>query len=218
VIDRDETGMCHYFNNLGFIEYRFSPEQLQPVRNEINKIRNDFEAHESIRANYTLVGNLNREYFLTECQSHLESLILPLIDGYDKEFDYSPHIPEIPRKREDYGLHLPITWVNFQKKGEFNPNHNHGGIFSFVLYINVPYLIEHEMQSESGKYSNRNIPGHFEFTFTNSLGAIQHKEIPIDKRYENTLLLFPSRLVHCVYPFYTSDDYRISVSGNFRIK
>jgi hypothetical protein len=217
MLETPGTGISHYFNNLGFIEYRFSSQELQPIRNEIQQIRNDFEAHEHKRANHILVGNLNREYFLTETQTYLESLILPLLNEYDKEYHYSSNIPEL-KPQKQYDFFLPFTWVNFQKKGEFNPNHNHGGIFSFVLYINVPYLIEHEMQSESGKYSNKNIPGHFEFTFTNSLGFICHKEIPIDKRYENTLLLFPSRLVHCVYPFYTSDDYRISVSGNFRIK
>jgi len=28
--------------------------------------------------------------------------------------------------------------------------------------------------------------------------------------------MFPSLLAHCVYPFYTSDDYRISISGNIK--
>jgi hypothetical protein len=35
---------------------------------------------------------------------------------------------------------------------------------------------------------------------------------------ENTLLLFPAKLTHAVYPFYSSDDYRISVSGNVVFK
>jgi len=28
------------------------------------------------------------------------------------------------------------------------------------------------------------------------------------------MLIFPARMTHCVYPFYTSQDYRISISGN----
>ena len=28
------------------------------------------------------------------------------------------------------------------------------------------------------------------------------------------IIFFPSKLNHCVYPFYTSDDTRISISGN----
>ena len=94
----------------------------------------------------------------------------------------------------------------------------HGGIFSFVLYVNVPYFIDDEKKNVSGINSNRNIPGHFEFTYTDILGTIQSIAIPVDKTYENTILIFPSKMTHCVYPFYTSDDYRISVSGNFGIQ
>jgi hypothetical protein len=32
------------------------------------------------------------------------------------------------------------------------------------------------------------------------------------------MMLFPSKLKHGVNPFYTSDDYRISISGNIRIQ
>ena len=35
---------------------------------------------------------------------------------------------------------------------------------------------------------------------------------------ERVMLVFPAALQHAVYPFYTSDDYRISVSGNVRLK
>ncbi len=30
--------------------------------------------------------------------------------------------------------------------------------------------------------------------------------------------IYPAKQLHCVYPFYTSDEYRISVSGNFYFK
>jgi len=57
----------------------------------------------------------------------------------------------------------------------------------------------------------------FNFYYTNSLGDIMNTPIPADKTYENTICIFPARMKHAVYPFYTSDDYRISVSGNFHI-
>ena len=40
------------------------------------------------------------------------------------------------------------------------------------------------------------------------------KMLDVDNEYEGKIMMFPSSLVHCVYPFYTSDDYRISLSGN----
>ena len=38
--------------------------------------------------------------------------------------------------------------------------------------------------------------------------------IPIDSTWEGHIIMFPANLQHCVYPFYTSDDTRISFSGN----
>ena len=42
--------------------------------------------------------------------------------------------------------------------------------------------------------------------------------LPVDKTWEGMMLMFPSKLHHSVYPFYTSDEKRISVSGNISIK
>ena len=62
--------------------------------------------------------------------------------------------------------------------------------------------------------SNNNVPCHFQFSYTGILGGISNHYVPVDESYENTMMLFPSKLMHCVYPFFTSDDYRISVAGN----
>ena len=42
---------------------------------------------------------------------------------------------------EDFKLepHLNGLWVNFQKKCEFQPIHNHTGQFSFVIWMDIPY-------------------------------------------------------------------------------
>jgi hypothetical protein len=86
---------------------------------------------------------------------------------------------------------------------------------SFVIWIKVPYDIETEKRNAPGSRSNSNFPGHFEFSYCNILGNITHKQIPADKSYENYICMFPAKMVHCVYPFFTSDDYRITISGNF---
>jgi hypothetical protein len=86
---------------------------------------------------------------------------------------------------------------------------------SFVLYLKVPYLIEDEMLKGPGKESNYNSSGFFSFHYTNSLGELQNHRIDTDETYENCMIMFPSKMMHSVSPFYTSDEYRISVSGNF---
>jgi hypothetical protein len=115
-------------------------------------------------------------------------------------------------------IYLKDVWVNFQKKTEFNPPHTHDGLFSFVIWINVPYYIKDEHDKSPGKYSIENLAGCFQFQYLDTLGSICMHSIPADKTYENTLIIFPSKMVHSVFPFYSSDDYRISISGNFDIK
>ena len=40
----------------------------------------------------------------------------------------------------------------------------------------------------------------------------------VDKSYVGKMIMFKSSQVHGVYPFYTSNDYRITVSGNLVFK
>jgi hypothetical protein len=54
----------------------------------------------------------------------------------------------------------------------------------------------------------------FQFHYTDILGNITGAVLPIDKKWEGQMLLFPALLNHSVFPFYSSNDYRISVSGN----
>jgi hypothetical protein len=42
--------------------------------------------------------------------------------------------------------------------------------------------------------------------------------IRADKKYEGKICIFPSYLHHSVFPFYSSDKYRISIAGNLKVK
>ena len=45
-------------------------------------------------------------------------------------------------------------------------------------------------------------------------GQINGHQVYVDKEFESKILMFPSSLSHCVYPFYTSNKKRITSSGN----
>jgi Putative 2OG-Fe(II) oxygenase len=199
-----------YFDNIGVIKSMFDELQLAPIKEEINKIRSNFK--NSIPLNYGLAGNLEHEYQLLDCHSHVEKIMLPLVHEFNDHFNYYKSFNIL---KNAYPIVLEKLWVNFQKKYEFNPIHNHLGLMSFVLWIDTPYDIKDELANPSGINSNSNCPGHFSFIFINSMGQVQTKLIPVDKSYNGKLVLFPAKMYHCVYPFYTSDEYRISVSGNF---
>jgi hypothetical protein len=113
-------------------------------------------------------------------------------------------------------LDVGSFWVNFQKKYEFNPIHNHAGVFSFVIWIKVPYTMENELlHSPCKRNDNKNNAGCFGFVYPNySRFGVETRIIRVDRNYEGVICFFPSELNHFVYPFYTDDGYRISVAGN----
>jgi hypothetical protein len=82
---------------------------------------------------------------------------------------------------------------------------------AFVIWLQIPYLFTDENTDED-MFSSK---GAFSLLYTNTLGLQHSVTIDVDKRFENKMILFPSNFMHQVYPFYTSNDYRISVSGNF---
>ena len=95
-------------------------------------------------------------------------------------------------------------WINRQKKTEFNPAHNHSGVYSFVIYADIPEEIKQEYKDSIGNTGTR--------------GLIQfHSEMTNDKLLFNPstyiILIFESSHMHQVYPFY-SDNTRISIAGN----
>jgi hypothetical protein len=203
----------HSFPNLGVLFNKFTNDELEPVRAEINEIQQDFG--KSKKRNSDLAGNIKNEFALTKSVDYLEKLVLPFVITYDKEYDYLKRTSILTK---DLPMVLDTPWVNFQQKHEFNPPHNHSGVMSFVIWMSIPYSIEEESIKGPGAESLHPVAGYFSFHFTNIIGQIDNEPIPVDRQMENVMALFPSSLNHSVFPFYTSDKYRISVSGNFKLK
>ena len=84
--------------------------------------------------------------------------------------------------------------------------------------MQIPYLMEDELKALPSASANPNLAGHFAFHFTDTVGDIRTFHIPSDKTQENTILFYPARMKHSIFPLYYSDDYRITVSGNFVVK
>ena len=65
-----------------------------------------------------------------------------------------------------------------------------------------------------------NLPFHskaasdFQFTYSNILGNVVEFPIYMEPEMEGVMMLFPSNLHHQVYPFYNTEEPRISISGN----
>ena len=202
-----------YFNfpNIGYLVADIPKDVEQILRHEISKVTEDFSKAKSASAG--LAGHILKEYALHNSKQIVQDCVINLMSVYDKKCDYLNNLNILERSQKYF---LDSLWVNFQEKHEFNPVHSHSGIMSFVIWLTVPYQFEQEDLVFSNKPKDRKRNGRFGFCYTNSLGKIQTQFINVDKKLENKICLFPSTLNHVVYPFYTSDECRVSVSGNIK--
>lgn len=191
-------------NNLPyFIHQKQVPDD---IFNQLSYIISD----QRIPFNQNLAGNLEKEFSLKEYRYILNDFIIhsilehEFLNIYFKKSNYSS-INET--------IHLDSLWVNYQKKHEFNPVHDHDGLFSFVLFYQIPWLKEEMLDLSPGKNANMNLAGVLEFIYP-ALEGLSSYHVFADKTYEKQILIFPSNLNHCVYPFYGVDEYRITISGN----
>jgi hypothetical protein len=205
--------MFYNFHNLGYYLADLPRDIFAEINKEVRSIQNDFE--NSDPANYMLAGHLEKEFVLKECNASVEKVVLHALKDYDSTFNY---IQSFDCLDQNIPIGLSNLWVNFQKKGEFNPLHGHSGIMSFVIWSKVPYTIDDERKTSPGKDSIEDLSGCFQFTYSDILGNLHTHTIPVDNSYEGKILMFPNKLLHTVYPFYSSDDYRISISGNISLK
>jgi len=197
----------YQFSNIGYVLTDVDVSTLHILTNEANKLKNNFES--GIEYNHNLAGNIKREFSLDQIKKQCEPFILNVCKFYKQTFPAYK-----PRFVSNKNIILKDFWINFQKKHEFNPVHNHTGLFSFVIWLDIPYDIEKEIANSPGIKSNNNLAGHFEFSYVNSLGEHTTMPIPADRKFNGKICLFPSGMPHTVYPFYSSDSYRITVSGN----
>lgn len=209
----DFSSMYFTLPNIGIMAVELTTEQLHPIRQEINKIMIDWNSATS--RSKTLAGQIEHEYTLTDSYNQLEAIVKESVGRYRNEGDY---VQQINVMSDSKPLYLDSPWVNFQRKGEYNPPHTHGGVLSYVIWIRIPYLSKDEESAGPGYNSAQSLAGKFSFTYTDILGKINHYHIDADQSKEGTMLMFPSNLTHSVHPFYTSDEYRISVAGNIKFK
>jgi hypothetical protein len=121
------------------------------------------------------------------------------------------HVAPSILKTKSWKYNVESLWINYSYSGDYNPIHDHFGAFSFVIWVDVPYNIEDEI--EKYKQSKHRSQAHFVFHWTEN-GKIRDFNIPVDKKWNWHMVLFPATLYHSVNPFQTSDKERVSIAGN----
>ena len=191
--------------NLGYLLVDVPSTLMNMLRQERKKLESDF--NKGKKYNNRLSGQIEQEYEIIDSRKHLEKFVKLAADEYYKLYNNQSVMND---------LQIINVWINFQKKYEYNPTHTHSGILSFVIWLDIPYDIEDEFKEKLSKDSAKPHAGCFSFIYTNAVGGLTNEIIPADKTYNGKMLIFPANLMHCVYPFQTSDEYRVSISGNLK--
>ena len=173
----------------------------------LNRGRKTTKSHVQYLAGHldkeNIFDNNDKQWFVDNFQDYFIPYFKKLQDVSDPNFYYG-----IPPYKEVW---LSNLWINFMKKGEFNPPHGHDGDFSFVLYLQVPKELEEENKKFKGQGTG---PGIISFMYGEEQKGIRTAQGITPAL--NEMWIFPASLKHCVPPF-KSDVERISISGNWFI-
>ena len=194
--------------NVGLTHGIIPSEIYQSLNKEIVAIHTDDS--NTLKMNDALAGQITKEYEISKSRTLLDPFLEEMGRAYQKNWNY------FPKENPSNGnLKVESVWVNMQKKLEVNPLHNHDGTLSFVAWLHVPFKLEDERNMENCKNSRTvELSSTFQFVYTTALGTIANMPLFVENGWEARIVMFPAKLLHIVYPFQTSDDYRISIAGN----
>jgi hypothetical protein len=104
--------------------------------------------------------------------------------------------------------------ISTQRKYEFVAPKTNDGSLTWYLWIQIPYDLKEELDLSNLVETGSNSISKFQFIYNTLDCGTNVCDIDLDKSWEGVLLLFPSFLRHSMQPFYTSDDYRVFLTGN----
>ena len=199
-----------YFPNLGYLQDKL-PQEI--VNSLIDCVTVDFTEEDDKR--YTLAGHLRYEYGLQSARPFLEPYICHMCMAYIDAFDYDfrgvvsayKKYQDADTPRDEKGARNPEGLVNTINKN----------LVLDDIWVSIPYENEVENGPDALGAPGIKANGNFVFHYTDTLGRVHGFNIPADKSYNGTIILFPSMLSHSVNPFYSSDGKRITLSGNVYI-
>ena len=167
--------------------------------------------------NIYLAGNISESLKLVDKDNYFfDTVLSEIVEKYSSGEDiWYRRVTDKPH----HELYLDSMWVNYQNQTEFNPCHDHSGLFSFVIWMKIPtdYRDQHDTVPFAKHCINYTV-SNVEFHYSDILGSHRSIQIQMSPKLEGWMFLFPSQLKHQVYPFYNCEDPRISISGNISFK
>tara|TARA_B100001250_G_scaffold388233_1_gene386318 strand:+ start:51 stop:686 length:636 start_codon:yes stop_codon:yes gene_type:complete len=199
-------------SNYGWIEGHLD-------KNEVDHLWDCIKTARGKTMKSTLVGQIDRSYRVEDKDGWFWTNVLErLTAGYGKYFDHEHVQIYQPKDKSPVQPYLESMWVNYQSAGEYQPIHNHAGVYSFAIWLKEPVEFEDQAKIHNATDASKSFNDSFQFQYTNIFGEIKTHLYALGKKWENTILFFPSQLLHTVSPFFECDEQRVSLSGNVFLK
>ena len=150
------------------------------------------------RWNKHLVGHIEKSFKIEDKNDIFwKDVLLPHLNYYGEAFNHDHTKIPMDGKYETY---LDTLWVNYQNKHEFNPFHNHGGIYSFAIWMKIPTYHKEQNELNNAKHLTKKkaLNSAFVFQYLNTLGDIITHPYELNPDMEGTMVFFPAKLQHSV--------------------
>ena len=190
------------------------PETLLEVLIRITDSISEDKNKESY--NDQLVGEIVNEWGISTSilefdlfKDYIEKLTLKYLASFASNFPYEDG--QVHHDLGRFAQHLEKTvittaWFNDQKDNEYNPLHNHTGTLSAVLYLKIPKYLPSR--------KTKDLDGIITFVASKQFDYMTQNSFSISPKVGD-IFLFPSSLLHQVYPFRTDDGKGIRRSMSF---
>lgn len=190
------------FPNLGYVRTSIVDHQVKNLLTWVDNISEDTR-----EMDHSHVGTIAREYEITDqpCKDELSAVLGPMVQQYCEDMHFSVQ----PRP-----IGLTTAWCNLQQSGEYFAAHTHAGVFSFALWLRVPFTQADERAWREARGKSGRETASFQFHYTDALGRITPYVLEVDSEWENEIIVFPGEMMHSVTPYYSTDQLRVVVSGN----
>ena len=174
-----------------------------------------------------LVGVIEDSQIIVDTDNwFFNNVLIECCEQYAKTFyNLGNFVPN----NQAHPYYLESLWVNYQKQNQFNPRHMHFGVYSFVIWMKIPTEYEEQKKisiasktitEDTNALFGGSAPSaisNFQFDYTNILGDQVNYIYDMSPSRNGTMVFFPSKLNHLVYPFYNCKEDRVSISGNICI-
>ena len=173
------------------------PEKIINILNiHIDEIIKDEKRIEELYHGKNLAGEIKYEIELSK--DFIDQKLLEVLKNYVYNYVKSTLNKEIK------SFEIKSSWAVCQFESDYNPVHWHDGNISGVMYTKIP-------DDFGGSYKENNRNGNIAFIHGST--QLTASSVFTVKPELGDLYIFPSNMMHTVYPFF-SDEERRSISFN----